>query len=326
MVMKVSKKTNLELMESLLSKIESYGYHIKDKKFGNCYFLFEGDDNSICHFHIKEIPGFLFGLWNTCRFDTIKYQIKHNGIGHTWADSLDISPLSEIVFFTQYERDLDKFKPSRSGFVTGLYREVWEEGPDSEHIKIVEDWRDFELQKILEFMKKHPIRSAEYAGAELKYIWEDSRSGFNIFFQWVKDWYYHWKYELKYWISCKVHKLVTKHFVRSLKSFQYIVEDRGSSWTPRLSIYMRRNKEINTKQYNKDWIKLEKFDDRWFNRISLNVYEVDIMCDDITSDDLKEDDSLNVRFQDIIKSIIELQDDKNYVGNIIYTNVKELMK
>ena len=47
------------------------------------YFVIPDEDNSICHFKIKEIPGFLFGIWNVCRFDTIKYQIENAGIGPT---------------------------------------------------------------------------------------------------------------------------------------------------------------------------------------------------------------------------------------------------
>ena len=44
-----------------------------------------------------------------------------------WTDTYHISSKTELVFFTQYEREVDKFKPSYSGFVTGLFRETWYE-------------------------------------------------------------------------------------------------------------------------------------------------------------------------------------------------------
>lgn len=54
--LKLSKLTNKELIESALKAIEELGYTIKDKYYSNCYFLFEGEDDSICMFHIKEMP------------------------------------------------------------------------------------------------------------------------------------------------------------------------------------------------------------------------------------------------------------------------------
>ena len=49
---------NKDLMESMFKEIENMGYHIKDKLYGDYYFVFEGDEDSVCHFHIKEIPRF----------------------------------------------------------------------------------------------------------------------------------------------------------------------------------------------------------------------------------------------------------------------------
>lgn len=53
---KLKNLTNKELMESALAEIEDLGYHIIKPVLGNSYFIFEGDDNTICHFFIKEIP------------------------------------------------------------------------------------------------------------------------------------------------------------------------------------------------------------------------------------------------------------------------------
>ena len=47
---------NKEKMNSVLDAIKLLGYTPIDVNFGNTYFLFEGEDDSICWFHIKEIP------------------------------------------------------------------------------------------------------------------------------------------------------------------------------------------------------------------------------------------------------------------------------
>lgn len=58
---KLKKLSNKELMESAFTQIEKdLGFHIKDKEYGNTYFIFEGNDDSICQFHIKEIPRISF--------------------------------------------------------------------------------------------------------------------------------------------------------------------------------------------------------------------------------------------------------------------------
>ena len=49
-------------IETALKCIEDYGFHIKNRVYTDTYFLYDGDKNSICHFHIKEIPRIF--VWN----------------------------------------------------------------------------------------------------------------------------------------------------------------------------------------------------------------------------------------------------------------------
>ena len=58
--LKLSKMNNKEKMLSALKSIEDLGYHIADYELGKYYFIFDGEKDSICHFHIKEIPRFSF--------------------------------------------------------------------------------------------------------------------------------------------------------------------------------------------------------------------------------------------------------------------------
>lgn len=45
-------------MLDALQAIKDLGYTVTDDILGNSYFVFDGEDDSICHFKIKEIPRF----------------------------------------------------------------------------------------------------------------------------------------------------------------------------------------------------------------------------------------------------------------------------
>ena len=99
---------NKELIESFLETLENdLNITILNTGYGNSYFIFEGEDNSICEFYIKEIPGFKFGVWLTSRFDNIKDCLERNTT--LWSDYLYVPTRSELVLFAQYELFIDKF-------------------------------------------------------------------------------------------------------------------------------------------------------------------------------------------------------------------------
>ena len=69
-----------------------------DVEYLDGYFIFGTGTNSVIHFHIKECPGWKFGIW--------------------WNVPEDISDGSKLFikgeFFAQFEEAIDKFKPSAS--------------------------------------------------------------------------------------------------------------------------------------------------------------------------------------------------------------------
>lgn len=91
----------------------SKDYHATDIKNLNGYFIFYHGKNSVVHFRIKECPGWYFGIW----WDSIDEENK----------------TVKGTFFTQYERDIDKFKPTASDHTTRIevsyrtksYDDVW---------------------------------------------------------------------------------------------------------------------------------------------------------------------------------------------------------
>lgn len=71
-------------------------FHVEDVEYLDGYFIFASGTNSVVHFHIKECPGWKFGIW--------------------WSVDGDSKEIEKVnySFFTQYELFIDKFKPTAS--------------------------------------------------------------------------------------------------------------------------------------------------------------------------------------------------------------------
>ena len=87
------------------------------------YFIFGKGTNSVVHFKVKECPGWLFGIW---------WEIPEKG------------NTIKGTFFTQYEKDIDKFKPSYSAYTSDLY------------FHEDKDISCFDEVKIMNFINKEP--------------------------------------------------------------------------------------------------------------------------------------------------------------------------
>lgn len=89
-----------DFTESLFKYLEEkYSFHVEVPKYLNSYFVFDGEENSIVHFHLTECPNWKFGIW----WDDPKISGKYH-------------KEVEGTFFAQYEETIDKFKPSYSVF------------------------------------------------------------------------------------------------------------------------------------------------------------------------------------------------------------------
>ena len=314
----LKKLTNRELIESAFAYIESNGFHVVNKKFGNCYFLFEGEDDSICHFHIKEIPGFLFAFWNINRLDGFKESVEK---GYSlWTDAFNICSKTELIFFTQYERDLDKFKPSRSGFVTGIYRTSWEEEDETKELVTVEEWYAHDLLNILKFMKKHPIKAYVHSGYQLDRIYEEisSLKCLQIF---IRDWVYDKKYKFieKYKLNKQIR--ACKKLFNNVKDNYYImVLLRPDNWSPRLDVRTRRKDFHDFEKCIKEEEVFSNFDKKWGNNISFEQFYLDLK-DVYTDNEVEEDNQLRLNF--INGVTFHYTDEDAY--DILYSNCEELL-
>lgn len=251
-----SKMTNKEKMNSLLNYIKELGYHPMNVEMSDGY-LAPVEDCSIMEFTMKEFPKYKFGVWVTTGIDTAIQQIKDSAF--SWADSLQIPIASELVLFVQHKWFIDKFKPSRGSWVTGLYRQRYKEEDDE-----VERWQsEYELADKLNFMKKHPIKAWYYISADIDDITGEV-SGLKAFIELIKDYYSHYKY-----IITKKHKYkknlkrVVK-FMKKLTCFKYVITDRGSCWSPRIDILLMRKKDITYVDYMTELDLIEDLENNYF--------------------------------------------------------------
>ena len=327
---KLKSITNMNMMEEVFAEIENMGFTVIDKEYADGY-MADVDKDIICEFHILEIPGFAFAMWNTqFNQDNILKQIQESGLGWTWADSLEIDPRSDLVFFTQYERDIDKFKPSRSGFVWGIYRDTWEEEDDDGKMIQVEKWRLLDgIEAILNYMKKHHFKSIEYVGRQTRYIWEDDISGFYAFRQYIYEWsYVLWHRFVKY-LKHKYILRKSKQLVKSLKLSYGIVVEKDNCWSPRIDILIRRKEldinKVNKEQYKKEQDKIDIFEDKYFMETSVEQFDIDL--EDFTEEDIQVDKSALEQFKEYISKIGIIDEDGELDSRkIIYKNYKGELK
>ncbi|WP_144536500.1 hypothetical protein [Bacillus thuringiensis] len=87
MKLKIAKRVNTQRHEKLLSTIQEL-FTVDTKLFFNGYFVFDMGLRSVCHFTLKETPGWIYGIW-----------LLEN---------------HSFVLFGEHEKLIDKFKPSRT--------------------------------------------------------------------------------------------------------------------------------------------------------------------------------------------------------------------
>lgn len=249
--------SNKKLIQSAIEQLEfETGFHIINVEFGDSYFIFGGSKNSVCHFYIKEIPRFKFAFWTADRVDK------------EWFDG-KMSSKTELIFFTQYERDIDKFKPSHSGFTQGIYRDAWWEVPEGQTHRVKQElWHLYDLVDTLKFMHEHPYQAYVYAGAQLNHSW-DSISGFKAFRIYLRDTRYHYWYALKKW--CRLHYVLhkAKKICSKLKYSDCYIELRDECWSPRIDLVVMVHEGIEYKGYMKDVNIIDRFKKKYYMDISV---------------------------------------------------------
>lgn len=169
----------------VLAELEKIGFHSKDVKFMDGYFIFEHGKDMVVHFHIKECKGWKFGIW--------------------W----DLDGEESFDLFAQYERDIDKFKPSASHLCLGVNF-----NPSDLETSI-----RWQILPFLKFIKKHPYVAWKYDQSYCSESWD-----------YVTD----WEARLDFWrTTAQIWKreLDNKKFIRKYKKLaRKICQGRLENW------------------------------------------------------------------------------------------------
>ncbi len=145
---KREKYKNTKIINNILSNLK---FNITKKVFGNGYFMFSFEENSVCWFWLKEFPGWKFGLW--------------------------LGKNNSFSIFGEHISMIDKFKPSASYISFESVEEFNNEltlvlNKDESHLEYLQDiletiefdnkkhnytfgYLNFFKQFIKEFNKKH---------------------------------------------------------------------------------------------------------------------------------------------------------------------------
>lgn len=191
------------------------------------YFIFGSGTNSVVHFYIKECPGWKFGIW----WDTYKEEDEIKIVGD---------------FFAQYERTIDKFKPSASAISYKIYV-----NSDCSYISGI-----YDIVKKLKFIKEEPY----LAFCNDYMFWDydtEYHSRFEAHLEYIK---YRYRHSVDKYFTNKfnndVIKFVNKNIVPLFN--QGKLNDNGENWSPRYEVIAPFN-------YNTDLVDEPGYYD-WFEK------------------------------------------------------------
>jgi len=203
--------TNQRKWTSQLFKyLEESGFNPIGINFRDDYFIFDHGEDKVVHFHINELKGWKFGIW--------------------W----NIDGEEQFDFFTQYEANIDKFKPSASTFVI--------------EDCCLEDWSLKDCRRICQFIKKHPYVAWDIDCGCKRDIW-DLADVEHPFFGFYQERLRYWWAEVCYRrFNKKYLKLVSEIADEYLISPQIIDENKnGWETSPRYFIKCKGMKEEDLK-------------------------------------------------------------------------------
>ena len=204
----------------------------QDIEYGDGYFIFATGDNTNISFRIKEIPGWLFGIWLQVPDPDDEESKKQR---QSWI---------KVSFFSQWEDAIDKFKPSRSNLLVtenfDLKVELDEEGyPTGKVAQELDyacyEWDMYDINRLVYFMYKYPelafVRDYEGVDFNIEYMdrdtakkkFEDYKAKAKLF------------YEIEEEYTQKILSFVKERALKWYNIEPYI-DDRGEGWSPRYEL------------------------------------------------------------------------------------------
>lgn len=181
----------------------------------------------------------------------------------------------------------------------------------------------WKLENILDFMKKHPIKSYVYAGHQCLDIWEEI-GNFKCLKEYVFDWISYHKYEYKKNRKNKKLYKVGLKFAKKLNEHYVIFIQRPSNWSPMFRLVLRRKNPCNDERAKYEEECIEEFEDKYFMEFSVDQYDYAIK--ELTEKELEDDKKLFEQFRGILQHYLDNADkDTDSWGKLIYSNCKYIL-
>lgn len=207
-----------------LKDYRKFDITIEDIEYLDGYFIFGMGTNSVVHFHIKETPGWKYGIW----WSPVSKQ-----------DSTEENPMYETdrlhcSIFTQYEEEIDKFKPSAS-MVTDKF-DVYLDSTSTDFA--------WEFAQDIKFIHDEPYlafyREMHYSDFNKEYV---SRAKAKSYFE------RHFKQkrleeETEALNNRELLKTIYTILKEDIDEGNCFVHDRGNNWSPRYEIVMKNTYDI----------------------------------------------------------------------------------
>lgn len=245
----MARKSYQEIAQVILNYIEEQGYHTYKVTYD------EYSKNYVT-FRIKELnKHWVFGMYIYNKTDKMlpekipynckecaKYYEKHK------------DEYIQISLFTQFDKDIDKFKYSRSYYKTQFnFYDI------NEYVNDTERQHNFffEIKDILEEIKKHPYVARVYSGCYCEPPYTTPFKAFRVCIKWEWDAFYS-NIKKRYNHFRVINKLKYYKFIGKIKSYQVI--DQNEKWEG-LIISPRYNVNILSPIEHADYIDetMEKF-------------------------------------------------------------------
>lgn len=223
--------------------------NVYDVEYSDGYFIFERGENSVVTFRIKEFKGWLFGCW-FCEPEKDKNFI-------------------EARIFWQYEKFIDKFKPSASPFETTICF-----CKDGYFIS------NFKLDNLLLFMIEEPELSfcKDVLFWDYEYEYHSRRSAKREMKKVLRDDIIRDKKKNKF--KKKVFKLITKHLSKKLGYSVHILSLNDDRWAPNNVLYVNKTNNFKLKFSLENMFKL-KIENEEGKDVSSNYNIEEIALSDI---------------------------------------------
>lgn len=209
-----------------LKDYRKFDITIEDVEYLDGYFIFGMGTNSVVHFHIKETPGWKYGIWWSPVSKQDSEDPEHPTTYET--DRLHCS------IFTQYEEEIDKFKPSAS-MVTDKFNVYL----DSSSIDFAWDFA-----QDIKFIHDEPYlafyREMHYSDFNKEYV---SRAKAKSYF----ERYFKQKKLTEETEALNNHELLKTIYTilkEDIDEGTCFIYDRGDNWSPRYAIAMKNTYEV----------------------------------------------------------------------------------